>query len=521
MRYTTIKIVSAMLLIATSVQAQEAPKVDTAYSPALSKALPIEPAKLRVPQIAAAPIALPPTIPPKEETPRSDLPRPMVQQIGYVLPVDHPMLASVPWAQLPDGGAVLRVELRSPDALGLRVQLSDASGWNGMELRVYEPGGLTVLGPYSSPHLLREKSWWTPTIFGDTIGLEFYLPPGAPLPDPLPEILAVAYINCRCAFAPGATGGCHNDVTCSADWATDASAVTRITFISGGGCSACTGALLNRPGDDFSPLLMTANHCVDTQAEASTVEAFWFYQSPCCPGTPGCTGTAPAPNTVPRTMGTLLLRQFIGTDWVLLGLFDRPPAGAAFLGWDANAWNSGDAATGIHHPRGSFKRISRGDASGSTDNAGFDSNGDGMTDFRADVWNVDWTSGITEPGSSGSPIFDSARRVRGTLTGGSSACPTMMNPSPPTRDRYGRFDRAFPTLRPFLFDIASPVYVDGTFAGEERGTQTNPFNTVGEAAFAVRTGDQILIRAGTYGGGFTISRAMTLRAQGGVVRIGN
>lgn len=520
MRYAITNTISVMLLMASSLLAQEAPKVDTAYSPALSKAPPTEPARLRAPQVAATPIALPKTIPPKEETLRSDLPRSLAQRIGYVLPTDHPMLASVPWAQLPDGSTVLRVELHSPGAFGLRLQLAHAFGSSGLELRLYEPGGTAVLGPYLSPDLQPDKTWWTPTVFGDTIGLEFYLPPGAVLPDPLPEITNVAYINCLCAFNPGAPMGCHNDVTCS-DWATEASAVARITFISGGGCIACTAALLNRPGDDFSPLLMTANHCVNTQAEASTVEAFWFYQSPCCPGTPGCVGTAPAPNRVPRTLGALLLRQFTSADWVLLGLFNPPPGGAAFLGWDANAWNAGDTATGIHHPRGSFKRISSGSSSGSTDNAGFDSNGDGMTDFRADVWNVNWTSGITEPGSSGSPIFDSARRVRGTLTGGSSACPTPPSVSPSGTDRYGRFDRAFATMRPFLFDLVSPVFVDGGFTGEERGTASNPFNTVGEAAFAVRTGDQILIRAGTYGERFTISRPMTLRTQGGIVQIGN
>jgi hypothetical protein len=134
-------------------------------------------------------------------------------------------------------------------------------------------------------------------------------------------------------------------------------------------------------------------------------------------------------------------------------------------------------------------------------------------DFEADVWSVVYTSGIIQPGSSGSPVFDSARLVRGTLVGGVAQCPSMTA-------RYGRFDEAFPTLEPYLWDIADPVYVDRAFTGEERGTSENPFDSVYQASFAVIAGHEIRIKAGNYPETFRIWRPMTLKAERGTVRIG-
>ena len=60
----------------------------------------------------------------------------------------------------------------------------------------------------------------------------------------------------------------------------------------------------------------------------------------------------------------------------------------------------------------------------------------------AAVWYVaDWDLGVTEPGSSGSPLFDQNHRVIGQLYGGTAACQnpqsSVDNDEP---DWYGRFD---------------------------------------------------------------------------------
>jgi len=49
------------------------------------------------------------------------------------------------------------------------------------------------------------------------------------------------------------------------------------------------------------------------------------------------------------------------------------------------------------------------------------------------VWSVNWSQGVTEDGSSGSPLFDQNHHVVGNLSGGFSSCG-----NPTAVDYYGR-----------------------------------------------------------------------------------
>ncbi len=60
------------------------------------------------------------------------------------------------------------------------------------------------------------------------------------------------------------------------------------------------------------------------------------------------------------------------------------------------------------------------------------------------MWQVTWTQGVTQGGSSGSPLIDaSTHRVVGVLTGGLSSCDTARSP-----DYYGRLNRVRVTPPP-------------------------------------------------------------------------
>jgi hypothetical protein len=54
------------------------------------------------------------------------------------------------------------------------------------------------------------------------------------------------------------------------------------------------------------------------------------------------------------------------------------------------------------------------------------------------VWVVTWSQGVTEGGSSGSPLFGGDHRIVGQLAGGPSGCG-----SSDQRDAYGRFDNSW------------------------------------------------------------------------------
>ncbi|MGE3181520.1 MAG: hypothetical protein AB7N71_07815 [Phycisphaerae bacterium] len=268
-----------------------------------------------------------------------------------------------------------------------------------------------------------------------------------------------------------------------------------MTYISGGQSFVCTGSLINRTPGDLSPLLLTADHCINTQAEANSLTCTWFFE------TPSCNGTAPLPNTLPQTTGSLLLKRRQNSDMSLLGLYE-PPAGDFWLGWASGGWTLQSDAVGIHHPSGTFKRISDGDVTVAL----FVTYG--LND--AHVWRVDWDNGSTEGGSSGSPVLDTSGRIRGQLKGG---------PGCGTGD-YGRFGVSFDTLDPYIDSVASPVYVQSGFGGTELGTSGSPFNSVYEATFCVIAGDTVRIRAGNYNENFLLWRPMLLTSENGNAVIG-
>jgi hypothetical protein len=429
---------------------------------------------------------------------------------GYVQPAPPELLADAEWQVAADGRAVLAVELFSEDAESLRVRF-DPGFDERVGLYVYDPATGAAFGPYSK-HQLVMTEWWSTIIFGDSIGLEFVVE-GDGNPPVTPTIASIAY-GTVAPTPPGVSQGCmHRDASCEPDWATTADSVALLATLNQNGnlSTFCTGALLNRGPGDRSPLVMTANHCVGSQGEAGPTVFVWFFE------TDSCNGNMPDPNTLPRSEGSLLLKRFTDADWTLLGLYE-PPSTGRYLGWSSGYWDDDTPATGIHHPRGGFKRISFGTKVDESNQEFCDQN---ENCFDAEVWDVDYTTGFTEPGSSGSPVMSSVGIMRGTLTGG-IRCSTS---------RYGRFDLAYENLRYFLSStyIASPVYVNRNVGGDsgnngnsERGTSAQPFNTVYEAAFAVRAGDRVLITPGTYDQRMTIWRPMRLERSGasGTVRIG-
>jgi hypothetical protein len=54
------------------------------------------------------------------------------------------------------------------------------------------------------------------------------------------------------------------------------------------------------------------------------------------------------------------------------------------------------------------------------------------------VWVVEWSQGVTEKGSSGSPLFDQDHRIVGQLAQGPSGCGSITQ-----KDVYGRFDNSW------------------------------------------------------------------------------
>jgi hypothetical protein len=92
-------------------------------------------------------------------------------------------------------------------------------------------------------------------------------------------------------------------------------------------------------------------------------------------------------------------------------LLQDVPAGVTFAGWDPGRPGPGSDVVGIHHPSGSWKRISFG-----TRNADATANVEGDTAPGSLYYQLLYSSGRVEHGSSGSPIFTSPGVVAGSLS---------------------------------------------------------------------------------------------------------
>lgn len=423
------------------------------------------------------------------------------------------------WVAMPDGGRLWTAWFRAPGAISLRLRVTPWHPLPGAELIIYAAADESQVRRLAADGAGRKKEvFWTPPVFSEEVRLEYYLPEDV---DPAADgaLFCVDAIANQYRPMPGTAStegpqplelNCHLDVSCYSNWQTQADGVGALTYISSpaAGQFFCSGAMLNRVPQDFTPLFATARHCGGSdgwsQSEADSAIVFWFYQ------TPSCNGTPPNPATLPSTSGVVPLVNDSNTDYALLGLESDVPGGVEYEGWDAGYWDNNEPATGIHHPDGTHRRITFGTKTG-----------DVTSCIPAQAWRIYIADGDgeIEPGSSGSPIFDSGHRVRGTASCASWSCT-----SDDTAD-YGRFDTAFPLLEPYLYRndaVEWDAYVNGSYSGTEKGTVSQPFNTVLEGVFAVRkdTVYSVFIEGGNYNEKLMIDKPMTLRGRNGVVRIG-
>ena len=220
----------------------------------------------------------------------------------------------------------------------------------------------------------------------------------------------------------GNSGDCNINVNCpeGATWQCEKRSVALIVQ---GGFAVCTGALVNNTAQDGTPLFLTANHCLGGNVGNWT---FIFNHE-----TEGCTGNTGPTNQV--VSGADLLVSSSSSDFGLLLLDETPPASydVFYAGWDGTDGLNVQNATGIHHPSGDLKKICFEEDAPYHDNAA-----------GAAVWWIDaWEDGVTEGGSSGSPLFDQNHRIIGQLYGGAAACSGNQNNG--QFDYYGRMGVSF------------------------------------------------------------------------------
>ncbi len=331
------------------------------------------------------------------------------------------------WERLANGTAVWRLRVVSPKAVSLNLGFTRYVMPAGGQLYLYTPDYQTVRGPFTAADNESHGQLWTPILPGETLVIEVQLPAGAAAGLEL-ALTSVNHGYREFGRMP-TSGACNVDVICPQGdpWRSE---IRSVAVISTGGSTFCTGFLVNNVAQDLKPYFMTANHCGINSGNAASLVAYWNYENSFCrpPGSPASGGPGDGQLNQFNT-GSFFRSSYSPSDFTLVELDDPPQESfnVHWAGWDATSANP-TSAVAIHHPNTDEKRISfENDPTSTTSYLGTASPGDG-THIRI----TDWDLGTTEPGSSGSPLFNPDHRIVGQLHGGYAACGNDLS------DWYGR-----------------------------------------------------------------------------------
>ena len=360
-------------------------------------------------------------------------------------------LASGGWETTSEGARIWRMAIQSPASRGMRVEFDEFSVGAGT---VWVHDGTTVAGPYTGRGQFDDGHFWSAAVYSGSAIVEYEPAPGTP--SELQPPFAIRAISHQARTALDATAAtkdpadfCELDANCYPDWQGSLSSVAQISFVDNGDDVLCSGSLLSTRDNSFKPYFLTAGHCITNEDAARTVEAYWTYQTPACGGTPPASRTASLKSTVGAH---LISRLAPGEGDFSLILLPDVPAGTTFAGWDIADPPLLTALTGIHHPSGSWKRISFGERVG---DATVDVEG---TAAPGNLFlQVQWDKGRTEPGSSGSPLFSAPGVVVGSLSYGPVAADGTGGTINPSVDGYARFSNTYAQIHDYLEDLPADL----------------------------------------------------------------
>lgn len=323
------------------------------------------------------------------------------------------------WETLENGDRLWRLRISSPGAYSINLLYDHFYMPEGAKLFIYNEDKSDVLGAFTNRNNNPDGTFSSFLTRGETTILEYY-EPQAVTGQGIISIERVVHAY-RQMFGSqergyGDSGWCNINVNCPEgdDWQDQKRAAAMILL--GNGTRWCSGSMINNTAEDGTPYFLTANHC--RGGENNWIIMF-NYESPGCENQDG-----PLNQTIQYTT----LRAFgSASDFALVELSEEPPAeyGVYYAGW-SRVDEPHDWSVGIHHPRGDIKKISF-----DHDPVTSSSWGSGPPNTHWRVGN--WEEGTTEPGSSGSPLYDPQKRITGQLHGGTASCSSI------TYDAYGKF----------------------------------------------------------------------------------
>lgn len=406
-------------------------------------------------------------------------------RVGVIMPVDFTFSNTGTWSVLPNGDKVWRMQITAPDAKGTSLYFDRFYLPAGARMHVYSPDRQQMLGAFTSYNNHESGLFATSVIGGESCIVEYYEPV---------EVSGQGYIHLNEVNyvyrsqelfveesaevgSMRASDPCEVDVKCpeGTAWADQIRGVCRILVKAGSMTGYCSGSAINNTAQDCTPYILSAQHCAEGTSTADFnqwIFRFNYQKANCGSGTSvnnSMTGAALKANSND-------LPSLGKGDFILCQTNNAFPASYNIYlnGWD-NQNIASSSGVSIHHPAGDFKKIS------TYSSALISSTWSGTPGTH---WRVTWVAtttnhGVTEGGSSGSPIFNSSKLICGQLSGGSSYCS-----SPSSPDLYGKTSYCWTSagttsnrqLKPWLDPLNSGV---STLSGK------NNVCTTGEEEFAL------------------------------------
>jgi hypothetical protein len=341
------------------------------------------------------------------------------------------------WLDVP-GGRLWRLEIASGAAWTARLHLTGIDLADGQQLRLSNPGAEdSVVGPIEGVGQFGDGSAWGMAMPTNRTLIEWFVPHGTPA-DALPFGGVDYYYGYRDIWAAMrqefeggvAVGSCHLDPICFPTWSDESNGTVRLIF-SG---FLCSGQLTATTAADETPYVSTANHCIATQTIANSCQFNFFYRRNTC-------ASSASTSAGTNITGGDLVRTYAPSDCTLLMVRPTLPSTVRWVGWTNANVGTSTASTCLHHPDGSYQRISFGTKDATSFNCGSP-----QSNYSRALWGSATqygvtTIGVTEGGSSGSAFYrNSDKKMFGVLTCGASACSNTSG-----RDGYGRWDVAVNT----------------------------------------------------------------------------
>eukprot|EP00565_Helicotheca_tamesis_P005002 CAMPEP_0185724850 /NCGR_PEP_ID=MMETSP1171-20130828/1220_1 /TAXON_ID=374046 /ORGANISM="Helicotheca tamensis, Strain CCMP826" /LENGTH=932 /DNA_ID=CAMNT_0028392799 /DNA_START=71 /DNA_END=2869 /DNA_ORIENTATION=- len=386
-----------------------------------------------------------------EDMERKQLGLPERFAITNTIPGDY--FSNAAWETVDDGRQALRQEVDATHGFdeangckNLNFHFKPYIMPPGCNLTIYDPEvDEMMIGPFTDKHNNVHGEFFTIIVNSCDVIIEVDIPPGVDKSD-VNVVLHSVNVGYK-GFGVSTTttseqpqddgvdvvglgrnlaSPCNINAECHPEWDLEQRSVAAISL---GGSLFCTGFMVNNVEQDFTPYFMTAHHCGISESNAASLVTYWNWKYDKCEE-----GTLTYHHDQ-FVSGAVFLASYPLADAVLVRLTSSPDSswGVTYAGWDSSGKDANNVVA-VHHPHvddGMKISFQIGETL-TTSWSGSTSPGDG-----SHIKVPSWYNGTTEPGSSGSPLFDSEHRVIGQLHGGAAACGNYLP------DWYGKFSASF------------------------------------------------------------------------------